>query len=228
MRQPDGYLMSELREDPIAMISSSISIDSEAFEFQKKLSVDYDWNQFLWELAMDWRHAEQNPDVDPEQLKYSRELAALLLGNAVASKDSAFFRTIADILDRLPGGTLKDIDRLKILISHDLTPLRFVAKARALLAWDQTERRLAGAPRRTVCKKDVRLLAERMWAMARLVARGKLSSLSRRNPAKTEKLIQAEIESLPSQDWTEIFEKAGCADLANARAGRPPKRKKKI
>jgi len=41
------------------------------------------------------------------------------------------------------------------------------------------------------------------------------------------KLIQAELERLPDQDWTEVFKKAGCDDLKNAPAGRPLRKKKK-
>jgi hypothetical protein len=223
MTRPDS--MSELWKDPIAMVTHSMG--GEPFDFQKRVSVDYDWNQNLWELVMDWHNAEQNPDADPEELEYCREQAALLLGGAVAAKNSTLFRTMADILDKLPKGTLKDVDRVKILISHDLTPLRFVVKARALLETDQAYRRLAGAPRSVLLKKNVRLLAERLWAIARLVARGKMSSLSDRNPAKTEKLIQAEIENLPRQDWTELYQKAGSKNLVNARAGRPAKKKRK-
>ena len=224
MTRPDS--MSEPWEDPIAMVTHSL-VGGEPFEFQKRVSVDYDWNQKLWDLVMDWRNAEQNPDADPGELEYCRELAASLLGGAVAAKNSTLFRTMADILDKLPKGTLKDVDRVKLLISHDLTPLRFVVKARSLLESDQVYKRLAGAPRRVLLKKNVRLLATRLWAVARLVAGGKMSGLSRQNPAKAEKLIQAEIENLPRQDWTELYQKAGCSDLVNARAGRPASKKKK-
>ena len=70
------------------------------------------------------------------------------------------------------------------------------------------------------------LLAQRMWAIARLNARGELNHSSNLPPAKREKLIQAELERLPDQDWWKIFKKAGCDDLKNAPAGRPAKKTK--
>ncbi len=89
--------------------------------------------------------------------------------------------------------------------------------------WDRWLKRV---PRRNLTKKEVKLLAQRMWAIARLNARGELNHSSNLTPAKREKLIQAELERLPDQDWWKVFKKAGCDDLKNAPAGRPAKKKK--
>jgi len=184
-----------------------------------------DWNEFLWEMVIDWRIYEQNPDLDPEAFESNRIGIAEVLGMAVAGKDSAVFRDIANILDALPQGNSKDIDRLTILSGYDLTPLRFVVKARASLEQDMFYGRM---PKRTLFKREVRHLAEEMWATARLKVGGKLKRSFRLTPEKRQKLIETEIERLPTQDWTDLFKKAGCTDLKNAPAGRPRKKKKKI
>jgi len=203
-----------------------------AFE---KARVEYEWTEFLWELVIDWHSYEQNPDLDPDMLQSIRIGVVEMLGMAIAEKDSTIFRRIAEILDGLPRGNAKDIDfftfvpgvdftPLRFVPGGDLTPLRFVVKARASLESDAW---LKPVPRTDVTKKKVRLLAMRMWAIARLNAQGKVNRSSRLTPAKREKLIQAELERLPDQDWTEVFKKAGCHDLKNAPAGRPAKKKKK-
>jgi hypothetical protein len=113
-------------------------------------------------------------------------------------KDSTIFRRIAEILDGLPQGNAKDIDfftfvpgvdftPLRFVPGGDLTPLRFVVKARASLESDVYLKRV---PRTDVTKKKVRLLAMRMWAIARLNAQGKMNRSSRLTPAKREKLIK--------------------------------------
>jgi hypothetical protein len=150
---------------------------------------------------------------------------AQMLGMAVAEKNSTVFRDIANMLDELPQGNSKDIDRLTILSGYDLTPLRFVVKARTSLESDMLFGRM---PKRTLFKREVRQLAEVMWATARLRAGGKLKRSFGLTPEKRQKLIEAEIERLPTQDWTDLFKKAGCTDLKNAPAGRPRKKKKKI
>jgi hypothetical protein len=184
---------------------------------------EYEWTEFLWEMVIRWRYSEQNPDFDPE-CEHVRIGIAEMLGTAVADKNSTVFRKIADILDALPQGNVKDIDSLTIVSGHDLSPLRFVVKARTSLEWDRFLKR---GPKRTLTKREVRHLAEEMWATARLAVSGKLTRSSRLTPAERQKLIQAEIERLPTQDWTDLFKKAGCTDLVNAPAGRPPKAKKK-
>ena len=200
---------------------------------------NYEWIKFFWELVIHWRWAEQNPDADSEDVENGRAAVAEVLGQAVAEKNSAIFRTIADMLDRLPKGNATDIDRLRVLECYDLTPLRFVTKARVALEWEDLDRRWRGMsltkiavkvpPKKRLTKREVRLLAQRMWATARLINQGKLYGRSSRlTPEATEELIQAEIGRLPNQDWTELFKEAGCANLPSAQAGRPPKKKKKI
>jgi hypothetical protein len=184
--------------------------------------IEHQWTEFLRELVIDWRWAEQNPDGHPEEVLSSRESAWELLGYAVAQKDSGIFRTIATILDSLPEGKVRDIDHV-----GDLNPLRFVVEARLKLEWQLSNRRLAGLPTKRLTKREVRRLAQRSWATALLIAGGKLGSSLNRTPADKEKMIQQEIERLPKQDWTKLFKKAGCTDLAEAPAGRPPKKKRK-
>ena len=140
---------------------------------------NYEWIEFLWELVIHWRWAEQNPDADPEDVEGGRAAAAEVLGYAVAEKNSAIFRTIADMLDRLPKGNAKAIDRLRVLECYDLTPLRFVVKARVALEWEEHDRRWKGMrltkgaikvpPKKRLTKRKVRLLAQRMWATVRLI-----------------------------------------------------------
>jgi hypothetical protein len=178
-----------------------------AFE---KAYAEYEWTDFLWEIVIRWRVYEQDPKWDPDLLESVRVGVVQMLGMAVAAKDSTIFRRIAEILDALPQGDAADIDLLTIVPGGDLTPLRFVVKARASLESDAW---LKPVPRTDVTKKKVRLLAMRMWAIARLNAQGKVNRSSRLTPAKREKLIQAELERLPDQDWTEVFKKAGCHDL---------------
>jgi len=185
---------------------------------------EYQWAEFLWEMVIRWRYSEQNPDFDPEECENVRLGIAEMLGMAVADKNSTVFREIADVLDALPQGNMKDIDPSTIVSGHDLSPLRFVVKARTSLELDMFLKR---APKRALTKREVRHLAQKMWANARLAVSGKLTRSSHLTPAEREKLIQAEIEGLPVQDWTDLFKKAGCTDLVNAPAGRPSKTKKK-
>ena len=186
----------------------------------------YEWTEFLWETVIEWRCYEQNPDLDPEIFESVRIGIMEMLGMAVDAKDSTIFRRIADILDALPQGNAKDIDRLTIVPDGDLSLLRFVVKARASLERDMRFKRV---PRRKLTKKEVRLLALRMWATEHVYAQGKMKRSSVLTPAKREKLIQAELKRLADidQDWTKVFKKAGCDDLENAPAGRPAKKKKK-
>jgi hypothetical protein len=202
------------------------SVDYLTAAFQEAYA-KYEWAEFLREMVILWRRYEQNPDLDPELFVSVRAGIAEMLGMAIARKDSTIFRKFADILDALPQGNAKDIDLLTIVTGGDLTPLRFVVKARASLESDMWwDRWLKRVPRRNLTKKEVKLLAQRMWAIARLNARGELNHSSNLPPAKREKLIQAELERLPDQDWWKIFKKAGCDDLKNAPAGRPAKKKK--
>jgi hypothetical protein len=186
----------------------------------------YEWTDFLWETVIEWRCYEQNPDLDPDVFESVRVGIVEMLGMAIAQKDSTIFRRIADILDALPQGNAKDIDPLTVVPDGDLTPLRFVVKARASLEWDMWSKRV---PKRKLTKKEVRLLALQMWATARVYAQRKMNRSPVFTPAKREKLIQAELKRVRDidQDWTKLFKKAGCDDLENARAGRPAKKKKK-
>jgi hypothetical protein len=170
-----------------------------------------------------WRYRELHPESDREDFLLMREYFADILGNAVAKKDSAIFRTIADILDGLPDGDYGDGKFAALIADSDLNPVRFVIEARIKLEAAMVLRR---SPRRELTKREVRHLARRLWAVERLVVGGKLKrSLGELSPEQ-EKLIEQEIDSLPDQDWTELFTKAGCGDLKNARAGRPPKKRK--
>src|SRR5262249_6099526 len=120
---------------------------------------EYEWTEFLWEMVIQWRYSEQNPDLDPDECENVRLGIAEMLGTAVADKNSTVFRKIADILDALPQGNAKDIDSLTIVSGHDLSPLRFVVKARTSLEWDMFLKR---APKRALTKREVRHLAEKM------------------------------------------------------------------
>src|ERR1700730_8670224 len=135
----------------------------------------YEWTEFLWETVIEWRCYEQNPDLDPEIFESVRIGIMEMLGMAVDAKDSTIFRRIADILDALPQGNAKDIDRLTIVPDGDLSLLRFVVKARASLERDMCFKRV---PRRKLTKKEVRLLALRMWATEHADAQGKMKRSS--------------------------------------------------
>lgn len=152
-----------------------------------------------------------------------RQYFSDILGNAVAQKDSTVFRAIAAILDELPEGDLKDNNFEALATVNDLNPVRFVIEARIKLEADMV---LKHSPKRELTKREVRLLAQGLWAGERLVGRGKLKRSFGGVTAEAEKLIQDEIKLLPDQDWTELFKKAGCADLKNAPAGRPSKKRR--
>jgi hypothetical protein len=146
-----------------------------------------------------------------------RQYFADILGDAVARKDSKMFGEIAEILDALPEDD--NFDALRMV--NDLNPIRFVIEARIKLEVAMVLKR---SPKRELTKQEVRLLAQRLWAGERLVGRGKLKHSFGEGTAEAEKLIQDEIKLLPDQDWTELFKKAGCADLKHAPAGRPSKK----
>ena len=171
-----------------------------------------------------WRNREIHPDSDRKDFLLMRQYFAEILGNAVARKNSAIFRTIADILDTLPEGDYKagSLDAPNVV--SDLNPVRFVIEARLKL---EAAMLLKRSPTRELTKREVRLLAQSLWAAERLVSQGKLRYPPGEDNAEVQKLIRAEIDLLPEQDWTELFTKAGCRDLKNAPAGRPSKKKKK-
>jgi hypothetical protein len=54
-----------------------------AFE---KAHGEYEWTEFLWELVIDWRSYEQNPDLDPDMLQSTRIAVVEMLGMAIAEK----------------------------------------------------------------------------------------------------------------------------------------------
>jgi hypothetical protein len=182
-------------------------------------------NQDLVDMLVHWRYREQHPDSDREDFSLMREYFADMFGNAMARKNSALFRHVAEILDSLPEGDYEHVDREALVAGSDHNPVRFVIQARIFL---EAQMLLERAPQRTLTKREVKLLAMRLWAINRLVAQGKLELSSSETSSAIEKMIQDEIENrLPHQDWTEVFDKAGCKDLKNAAAGRPPKKKKK-
>jgi hypothetical protein len=156
----------------------SVDYLTPAFE---KAYAEYEWTDFLWEIVIQWRGYEQDPKWDPDLLESVRVGVVQMLGMAVAAKDSTIFRRIAEILDALPQGDAADIDLLTIVPGGDLTPLRFVVKARASLEWDMWSKRV---PKRKLTKKEVRFLAQRMWATARLNVQGKMKRSSSLTPAK--------------------------------------------
>jgi hypothetical protein len=164
-----------------------------------------------------WRSRELHPDSNREDFLLMRQYFAHILGDAVARKDSVMFRKIAEILDALPEDDNFDAFRMV----NDLNPIRFVFDARIKLEAAMVLKR---SPKRELTKQEVRLLAQRLWAGERLVGRGKLKHSFGEGTAEAEKLIQDEIKLLPDQDWTELFKKAGCADLKHAPAGRPSKK----
>ena len=178
----------------------------------------------LVDMLVHWRYREQHPSADGEDFSLMREYFADMFGNAVARKNSALFRQVAEILDSLPEGDYEHIDREALVAGSDHNPVRFVIEARIFL---EAQMLLERAPQRTLTKREVRLLAMRIWAINRLVSQGKLGRSSSETPSAIEEMIQHEVENLPHQDWTEVFEKAGCKDLKNAPGGRPPKKKKK-
>jgi hypothetical protein len=169
------------------------------------------------ELLLHWRYRELHPDSNREDFLLMRQYFADILGDAVARKDSKMFGEIAEILDALPEDD--NFDALRMV--NDLNPIRFVIEARIKLEVAMVLKR---SPKRELTKQEVRLLAQRLWAGERLVGRGKLKHSFGEGTAEAEKLIQDEIKLLPDQDWTELFKKAGCADLKHAPAGRPSKK----
>ena len=75
-------------------------------------------------------------------------------------------------------------------------------------------------------KKKVRETALRNWATHRLLVRAvKKTGKPWNGDMPTERAILEEQENLPRQDWTEVFQRVGLADLPSDKGGRPSQKR---
>jgi hypothetical protein len=130
------------------------------------------------------------------------------VSRAVVDWNSDFFRQVALAMD--------------FVEYKKLHPLRSVLlAARGLLIRRAAEE---------ITKRDVRQVALRWWAVQRLCIRYPskqkelLAGVFQEAAPPLERDIKNEIETLPRQDWTELFKKAGLKDLQADPGGKPSHR----
>jgi hypothetical protein len=131
------------------------------------------------------------------------------VAKAIIEWDSDFFREIAEAMD--------------FAERRELEPLRFVFLAMRELLFRHSSFA-------EITKRDVRLLAQRLWATERLSGLAKYADPAKRElliaitgkaPPAIEAAIKTEIENQPKQDWTKLFKKAGLQDLRADPGGQP-------
>ena len=172
----------------------------------------------LYEQLRSWQEAECLSESGSDHLLYGGVLETNrgMVSLAIKQWNSDFFRELAKAMD--------------LAKPSKLEPLRFVFLA--------TEKLLARRELSDIRKGDVQLLAQRWWAIERLIVSGGYSDQKRQHELRKaitdeasppiEKEISAEIRTLTTQDWTELFKKAGLKDLWERPGGRPSKRLKQV
>jgi hypothetical protein len=145
------------------------------------------------------RHVQGAYDEQQQQIYRDYEACFRDMLLALAERDSAYFRRLADGLDALEENAP----------SSSLDPRCFLARAYI---------HCSEKGRRVPTNSEVITMAKRLWAVARLTA----CSMVRpeiQYDQEFEQKISAEIERLPEQKWYRHFKCFGLSSLPSAKPG---------
>jgi hypothetical protein len=149
-----------------------------------------------------WRGAERE-----RHREYSRRIAEEFhskASQAVLGRDERFFQRMAAAIVYYK----KQPDILR--------PERYL-----LFAFEAYERYVELGEEALPTKRKIREEAEWMWAVQREIRQGRLvRGLSEAARREGERRIREAVKSLPEQDWSKLFRKAGLAGLPHGRGGR--------